>query len=351
MTGAGQHSLGAILDVVCPMHLLLSATGHVVHAGPTVGKILPDGVTGQRFFEIFELKRPHLEASMRALRGAGGQRLHCVLRTPCRTELRGVAVPLPENGSLGPAGGMLVNLSFGIGVIDAVGRHELTNSDFAATDLAVEMLYLVEAKSAVMEAWRKLNLRLQGAKAAAEEKAYTDTLTGLYNRRALEPMLNRLIETGEDFALMHLDLDYFKAVNDTLGHAAGDHVLQRVAEVLRAETRGDDAIIRSGGDEFVLIFSPQIPPETVPILAARLINRLSEPIAFNGEVARISASVGTTLSQSYDRPSIEAMMEDADIALYAAKDAGRGCHVAYTPELRQTRKTDDEKEMPSNQQA
>jgi len=76
-----------------------------------------------------------------------------------------------------------------------------------------------------MEASRTLNQRLQGAKIAAEEQAFTDTLTGLKNRRALNLVLARLSEAKVPFTVMQLDLDYFKAVNDTYGHAAGDHVL------------------------------------------------------------------------------------------------------------------------------
>lgn len=328
-------TLQRALDVLCPMHLVLNATGHVVHAGPTAQKIFAEtGVLGQRFFEIFELRRPRIEASLAALRKMGGQRLHFMMRTPGRTEMKGVLVPLPESGVLGPKGGVIVNLSFGISVMDAVRNYSLTNSDFAATDLAVEMLYLVEAKSAAMEESRKLNLRLQGAKAAAEEQAFTDTLTGLHNRRALEPMLNRLIETGDDFVLMHLDLDHFKAVNDTMGHAAGDHVLKHVATVLRRETRQKDAIIRVGGDEFVLIFAPHMPDRDLQTITDRLIRRLEEPIAFNGEACQISASIGTTRSQEYDFPHMDQLMDDADVALYAAKEAGRGRHVAYDPSLR-----------------
>ncbi|WP_135501468.1 diguanylate cyclase domain-containing protein [Roseovarius aestuariivivens] len=328
---APETDLAAMLDTLCPMHAILSPTGHVRHAGPTLTKILGDPpVTGRRFLELFELLRPSVPASMTSLCGIAGQRLHLRLRADPRSEMKGVLMPLPG----GPDGALVVNLSFGLSVVDAVRNYALSNADFAATDLTVEMLYLVEAKSAAMEASRKLNLRLQGAKIAAEAQAYTDTLTGLNNRRALEPVMSRLIEAGEDFALMHLDLDHFKSVNDTMGHAAGDHVLETVARILRDETRAGDTIIRVGGDEFVLIFAPLIRPGNLGDIAARLIRRLEEPIVFRDRICRISASLGSTLSRDYDDPRIEAMMEDADIALYAAKDGGRGRHVAYAPALR-----------------
>ena len=89
------------------------------------------------------------------------------------------------------AGQMVVDLSFGNSVVNAVCEFSLTNTDFAPTDLTIEMLYLVGAKSAAMEASRKLNLRLKGAMIVAEEQAFADTLTGLKNRRAFKFIMDR----------------------------------------------------------------------------------------------------------------------------------------------------------------
>ena len=133
------------------------------------------------------------------------------------------------------------------------------------------MLYLIEAKSAAMTESRKLNTRLQGAKIAAEEQAYTDTLTGLKNRRAMDHVLSKFIDVGEKFGLMQVDLDFFKAVNDTMGHAAGDHVLLEVAKILVEETRNDDLVARVGGDEFVLLFHKLTDLEQLNDIANRII--------------------------------------------------------------------------------
>ena len=330
------QQIGSVMNVLCPMHAILDATGHIVHAGACTHKLAPAGnVTGARFLEVFELKRPRGALSMQDLCAMAGVKLHLQLRAAPRTELKGVLVPLGDAPEFGPAGGAIINLSFGISVLDAVRDFSLTSADFAATDLTVEMLYLVEAKSAAMEASRKLNLRLQGAKVAAEEQAFTDTLTGLRNRRAMDHVLTRLIDTEQDFALMNLDLDYFKAVNDNMGHAAGDHVLQRVAQLMVNETRGGDTIVRTGGDEFVLIFAGLTNRQRVSEIAERLIARLEEPIMFNGEACRISASIGASLSCDYRMPALEQMMDDADVALYAAKNRGRGQHVLYDASLRE----------------
>ena len=241
-----------------------------------------------------------------------------MLREAPRRSLKGVLVALPQ-------GGAVVNLSFGISVLDAVRDYALTSADFAATDLAIEMLYLVEAKSAAMEASRKLNLRLQGAMIAAEEQAFTDTLTGLKNRRALDHVLERMLGAKVPFALMHLDLDYFKTVNDTLGHAAGDTVLQKVARVMVEHTRDQDTVARVGGDEFVILFNDLTDRRRLMRVGARLIEALEEPIPFEGHSCHISASIGITLTTAYSSPEASVMMNDADAALYASKRAGRGC--------------------------
>ena len=335
MSRMDRIEAAGMLDILCPMHLVLNGTGHIVHAGPTAAKLAPeDGLIGMRFLEFLELKRPQVGACMDALRGATGRTLHLQMRRPPRTELKGVLVPVPDTSGFAPPGGAVVNLSFGISILDGVREFDLTSGDFAATDLTMEMLYLVEAKSAAMEASRKLNLRLQGAKIAAEEQAFTDTLTGLKNRRAMEFVLQRLNDAEADFALINLDLDYFKTVNDTLGHAAGDFVLQNVARIMVEETRGEDTIVRTGGDEFVLIFPGLREPARLSEIASRLIARLEEPMDFNGEPCRISASIGGVLSAQYPHPTTEQMADDADVALYAAKNAGRGQHKLYDPAMR-----------------
>ena len=319
-----------LLDPMMPMHLVVSLTGHIRHSGPTLQKLRPDTeLIGLRFLELFEVLRPSHVMTMTDILGISGMKLHLQFRDEPRTQFKGVFVLLPEQS------GVLLNLSFGIGVVDAVAQYRLTNADFAPNDLTIEMLYLVEAKSAAMEESRRLNSRLQGAMIAAEEKAYTDGLTGLKNRRALDYILDQLIERQMPFAVTHLDLDFFKAVNDTLGHAAGDHVLEQVARILTEETRSDDTVARVGGDEFVILYHKPMKPKLLEDRIIRIIGRLEEPIPFGKHVCRISGRAGTTLSSRYDTPSAAQVMEDADIALYASKHKGRACHTFYDPALRQ----------------
>lgn len=316
-----------VLEHICPMFVLIDDTGHVEKVGPTLQKLRPDQpMHGTRFLEMFELSRPRAISTMEALLERAGTKLHLQFRDEPKTALKGVIAPLP-------GGGAIVNLSFGISVLDAVGDYALTSADFSATDLAVELLYLVEAKSAAMEASRKLNQRLQGAMIAAEEQAFTDTLTGLKNRRAMDHVLSRQIGSGTPFALMHIDLDYFKAVNDNLGHAAGDHVLQKVARVMVDETRENDTVARVGGDEFVLIFDRLENRDRLEEIAHRMIARLEEPIPYNGKICKISASAGTVLSSQMQPADAALMLHRADMALYTAKREGRACHRFFTADM------------------
>lgn len=308
------------LDRLMPMHLTVSAAGLVMRTGPTLAKLLPNfGAEGCDLFDLMEVVRPTRVCCIADLCADGGASLHLRLRDHPRTRFKGLAVQLPGSG------GYLVNLSFGIAVADAVRDHTLTQSDFADTDLTVEMLYLIEAKTAVMNESRNLNLRLQSARIDAEEKAFTDTLTGLRNRRAMDHVLACLLGQGARFALMHLDLDYFKDVNDSFGHAAGDRVLQVVASVLIAETRSADTVARIGGDEFVIIFDRQEDPSALTAIAERIIERIEQPIAVSDRSCRISGSAGIVISTHYVSPTAELMLADADAALYASKHDGRGC--------------------------
>jgi diguanylate cyclase (GGDEF)-like protein len=321
--------MGPVLDVLCPMHVIVDASGHVRHVGPTLQKLRPDTpLAACRFLELFELRRPRNVRTMDDLLASSGMKLHLKFRDTPTTAFKGVLMPLPEGQ------GAVLNLSFGISVVDAVRDYDLSGSDFAATDLTIEMLYLVEAKSSAMAASRKLNIQLQSAMIAAEEQAYTDTLTGLKNRRAMDHILNRLIVAQRPFALMHIDLDYFKAVNDTLGHGAGDQVLQQVARIMVDETRSDDTVARVGGDEFVLLFDGLLDQKRLEAVATRIIAKLETPIPFGDQMCHISASGGTVLSSDYVPPDATRMLADADLALYASKHKGRACHTFFSPEMR-----------------
>lgn len=305
------------LAALMPMYVLLDAAARIRDCGPTLEKLIGGDAAGRPFEAVFVLRRPGRAREAGDLIRSPRLRLH--LRAPPGTLFKGVAVPL----ALG--GGALVNLSFGHAVRDAVQHHRLSDTDFAPTDLAIELLYLAEAKAVVMAELEDMNRRLHGAKRQAEEQALTDPLTGLRNRRGMEGELGRLLSGEGDFALVHLDLDHFKAVNDSLGHAAGDHVLCRVAAVLARSVRDGDLVARVGGDEFVLLLKGMGEAGAVAGLGARILAQLREPLDFRGRPCHVGASLGAVMARSYRRRTADAMLGDADRALYAAKRAGRGC--------------------------
>jgi diguanylate cyclase (GGDEF)-like protein len=316
------------LDRLMPMHMIVSASGVLRHLGPTLHKLsgLHD-YTGHLLFDVFEVLRPRDADCTADLARAEMGQIKLRLRGDIKTQLKGLVTKLNEGDDL------LINFSFGYGIVEAVQNHNLTCSDFPTTDLTVEMLYLIEAKSVAQVAQKKLNLKLQSAKQRAEQQALTDALTGLSNRRALDYQLDKMLREQTNFALMHIDLDFFKAVNDTLGHAAGDHVLTRVASILRCETRSSDVVARVGGDEFTILLHRFLDPGFLMEASKRIISRLQEPIPFKDDVCQISGSIGITISSFYETPNAEQMLHDADIALYASKHKGRACASIYSAAL------------------
>lgn len=319
-----------MLDVLCPMHVQLDSEGVIKHAGPTLQKLYPDEtLAGHYFFDVFELARPKRVSTIQELVAIAGQKLHLIKRKAPQTGLKGILVPMPGDG------GAMVNLGFGISILDAVSDYDLNAADFAATDLTIEMLYLVEAKSAAMEASRKLNLRLQGAMIAAEEQAFTDTLTGLKNRRALEHILPRLVSECTPFGLMQVDLDFFKEVNDTRGHAAGDAVLQHVARVLVESSRDEDCVARVGGDEFVLVFHGTTDLKILARIAERIISEIEKPVSFQDSICKVSASVGISVYDGAGDSDMDQLLAEADTALYASKHAGRATFTVFEPKMRE----------------
>lgn len=307
----------ALLDRLMPMHVFVQATGHVHHAGRTLMKICGAGLIGARFLEVFEARRPRGIALMSDLLSVDTMRLNLRLRSHPEIRLKGQGLSLPGKA------GLLANLAFSSAVPEAVTAFGLTSRDFAATDLAVELLYLNEVNKAVIQESRDLNLRLLSAKSQAEEDAHTDLLTGLLNRRGMETAMERYKSCRETFSLMNLDLDRFKQVNDTYGHAAGDAVLMTAAQALRAELRPADIVARFGGDEFVVLLHRQTDMQDLGQVAHRIIKRLEQPVFYEGHKCQISGSIGITQSVDYEEINPDQMLLDADRALYAAKNAGR----------------------------
>lgn len=162
--------------------------------------------------------------------------------------------------------------------------------------------------------------------------AHTDSLTALSNRFHLRQALNKAIEQNGPIALLCIDLDRFKAVNDNYGHSVGDSILRVIAQRLRSCVDQQALIARMGGDEFAILLWSQAAVKKVDELAHNVVDTLCEPIMISERQFRVGASVGYTVS-SGSHPSLDDLLIQADIAMYAAKESGRGRWVAYSPQL------------------
>ena len=166
--------------------------------------------------------------------------------------------------------------------------------------------------------------------------AYFDPLTGLPNRRLLNDRLNMAIahahRSQSSLALLFLDLDRFKRINDSLGHRVGDQVLKQVTDCLSQSLREDDTVARMGGDEFVVVLADAAGPEDAVLIARRIIENLTQPIIVEESELVITCSIGISLYPT-DGTSSEQLIRNADRAMYRSKDQGRNSYHLYSPEM------------------
>lgn len=167
----------------------------------------------------------------------------------------------------------------------------------------------------------------KGKEVALLERALHDELTGLPRRTLLLDRLRAAMQqstrTGSPGALLFVDLDRFKQVNDDHGHAAGDVVLRVVAQRLAAAVRRSDTVARLGGDEFVLLLSSATSGPDAIAVGDKLLRAILEPVAFEGKALQVSASIGVVCFTG-ELPGAERVMQQADAAMYAAKASGKG---------------------------
>jgi diguanylate cyclase (GGDEF)-like protein/PAS domain S-box-containing protein len=174
------------------------------------------------------------------------------------------------------------------------------------------------------------------AREAIERLAFHDSLTGLPNRisflEALGRSIARAAAEGRMLALLYLDLDDFKPINDAMGHAAGDELLIAVAERLRGAVRKTDTVARLGGDEFAVLLTDVGQPDVAGALAGKLVERIGQPYMLNRRRIAVGASIGISLYPR-DGATIDELLSHADAAMYAAKADGRRRYRFFDPGL------------------
>lgn len=176
------------------------------------------------------------------------------------------------------------------------------------------------------------------AQAQFAHQAMHDSLTGLRNRPAVMEHIDKKLADGDEaslggLALLLLDLDGFKAVNDNFGHDSGDALLKQAATRIEAALRDSDYVARLGGDEFLIVVPQVSDQETAERVGKKLVDAVGAPYMLNGNEVRVTASIGISLFPQ-DARDREALMKCADLALYEAKRAGRNRSCFYAPGLR-----------------
>lgn len=203
-----------------------------------------------------------------------------------------------------------------------------------AFDITEDALMTAQLKAAKDEAIAK-NIELELAKNRIEHNSLHDPLTGLANRRKLDMALENLTQDGrsgrQKFAILHIDLDRFKDINDTLGHAAGDAMLVHASQVLSRNLRADDIVARIGGDEFVILADNASDAE-MSGLSGRIIEQMRQPVDFQGFGCRCGVSIGIALANGMHVDARKVLI-NADIALYRAKSQGRNRYQFFNHNL------------------
>jgi diguanylate cyclase (GGDEF)-like protein len=230
----------------------------------------------------------------------------------------------------------------GLGVlrvdVDLDAEAELIRAEFFQIILGVGAMSVCLGGLALI-ARRRLETAREQVTSHLRHLASHDSLTGIANRATFREMLERACvprARRAHLAVMCIDLDGFKSVNDTLGHAVGDELLRQVAARLCALLRVGDLLARLGGDEFALLQNRVTRPEDVAALATRITTTLAEPFEIDGRLVQSGASVGAAV-HGIDADDAESLMLRADAALYAAKGKGRGSWAFFDPQLEQQR--------------
>ena len=211
--------------------------------------------------------------------------------------------------------------------INAGGEPFPLSISVAPVDLGREMFFVCILRDLTEQ---------QRAQERIHRLAHHDALTGLENRFALNARLEQQLASArrhnEPVAVLFIDLDHFKKINDSLGHAAGDKLLVGAAERMKDLLREVDTLARLGGDEFIIVLAGPLTPDSVTGVAVRVVESLSQPYQLNGSTAHSGCSVGVALFPD-DGEDASTLIRHADMAMYAAKREGRGNFQFFSPEM------------------
>ena len=293
---AGRYR--AITEGAASVTLVLDRTGRASYASPSSDEILgfdPGEIASLKFESLVHVDDwPKLQQGFEDAIGAPGQQ-QSVIRARIR---------------------------------DSEGRWRDMDCTFTA-------MLSVPGVNGVVLSLRDLT-QLKAAQTELHRLAFYDPLTGLPNRQLFRDRLDHAVRrcrrSGEPAALMFLDLDGFKRINDTLGHDAGDELLRQVAEWLHGCVREEDSVARLGGDEFVVLLSRVGESEAASKVAETILHRLCQRVRLNEHEVGITVSIGITMIPQ-DSEDSGTLMKYADLAMYRAKEMGRNTYQFFTPAM------------------
>ena len=311
------------LDTILPLRLQVDENGTIVDAGRTFRKLLPnEKLLGEPLANFLRLKRPRHKLSYKRISELVGQKLVFETALGESFTLQAMVIELDAPSH------WIINFSLGSDLTDVIERFNLHSKDFCPIDSTIDLMQVAAMQSELLSTSRDLTAKLEASRQDAERRALTDELTKLPNRRGFRQHLKGLCrgDDGEDIALniLHIDLDNFKNINDRYGHAIGDEVLIKAAEIIKSILRPEDFVARTGGDEFVVVLSDDLGLDGSELVAERIVARLSEPFSVDGYTCQIGASVGLNAGTILDLDNLDQLIIDADRALYEAKNSGRG---------------------------
>lgn len=322
------------LNRLLPLHLIVTAQGTITNVGPTLARIFGDRITDAALFDVFTVLKPRNLRRIEDLFDRVGEKLALSAQPDDGdpVQFRCFATPLGADR-------LIIDFSFGANMADALSRFQLSGRDFKPNDLSVDLVYTFETQRTLLEDSQKMAAALMAAKEQAEHKAYIDSVTGLANRWALHRALRDILQGPEDqgdFALLHIDLDRFKTINDCFGHAAGDAVLQHTGMAIKTYAKAADLPVRVGGDEFALIVTDAPGDLALIRLAEDLRDAISTPIRFEATLCQVGASIGILRFRPDATMNSDILVHNSDIALYHAKETGNAVQL-LTPAMIQQR--------------
>jgi diguanylate cyclase (GGDEF)-like protein len=327
----------SLLDAAFPFHLVLDRDLRITQAGTSLQRLHHDAMVGAAFTGLFDVATPKIISSFDEF--VGRPRSLFLLRSLTKPGLllRGQVLHDPAAEYLIFVGSPWLTETA------AFASLGLTLIDFAASDAAVDYVLLLENQASSLTEAGELAERLHRSAQQLTHQAFHDTLTGLPNRamlldhlhRSLEPTAGRALH----LALLMIDLDGFKAVNDSYGHSAGDAVLGIIGERLRTVLGDGDIVARFGGDEFAFVLEPRgrqadIDAARAFEVADRILTVLATPFqlpTYPNITVPLSASIG--IAHAHGTETAEDILRNADLAMYSAKAHGKSRYERYAPSM------------------